>query len=515
MAKHSISKELIEAELIKYNYNHYDMAKANNWPAQKVRRTLIAYSLWELVDIKAARHSALVDANKNRDKEASKQKAIKTNLERYGVEHTTQASIMKEKSKATFLERYGVEHYSKTEAFKEKFIKTSLKRYGVTNPAKLPSKRAMMSAGLKLAASEALKKRTATNLERYGVNNPNQIGKAFVPEIYEKDSFEQLLLKYPMYNTVQLEKELGVSKSVLYRYLNKFNLWHLVDKRKYASSYEYEIIDILKSIKPDLVINHAERSILNPYEIDIYLPEYNLGIEFNGSYWHSAEFKTRTYHFDKTQKASEKGIQLYHIFEHEWLNETKKDIIVSQLRNLLKENKRIIYARNTIIKEVSKKESSLFLNTNHIMGDSKSSIKLGLYYNNELVELLTLGSAFYSNFKYEYEIKRLCTIKDTTVVGGFSKLLKHFIKEYKPKDIMSYVDFSKGTGKGYEKLGFELIGYTKPAALYISYELDDVITWDDIRRYKINVDDLKEDYYKIYNNGNKKYYIGVTKWQNN
>jgi len=67
------------------------------------------------------------------------------------------------------------------------------------------------------------------------------------------------------------------------------------------------------------------RSVLNCLELDIYLPEYNVAIEFNGLYWHSELYKEKDYHLNKTLECKKKGVDLLHIFEDDWV--FKQDII--------------------------------------------------------------------------------------------------------------------------------------------------------------------------------------------
>jgi hypothetical protein len=111
-------------------------------------------------------------------------------------------------------------------------------------------------------------------------------------------------------------------------------------------------------------------------------------------------------------------------------------------------------ARKCILKKVNKKETKKFLTANHLQSYCKGqSICLGLYFNNELVQIMTFGNPRY-NKKYQYELLRLCTKNDCYVIGGIKKLFKYFIIEYNPDSIISYCDASKFTGKVYSEIGF-------------------------------------------------------------
>ncbi len=201
------------------------------------------------------------------------------------------------------------------------------------------------------------------------------------------------------------------------------------------------------------------------------IPEYNLAIEFNGLYWHSEIYKDKNYHLNKTQQCEAKKIKLIHIFEDEWL--FKKDIVKSRLINILGLTPNKIYARKTIIKEISPKESKEFLDFNHIQGNVNAKIKLGLYYDNELVSIMTFGKGriIMGGNSNQYELLRFCNKLNTTVIGGADKLLKYFIKTYQPKEIISYADRRWSQGDLYEKLGFNFIHNSKPNYFYINQNI--------------------------------------------
>ena len=231
------------------------------------------------------------------------------------------------------------------------------------------------------------------------------------------------------------------------------------------SKKEREISDYINSLGFETILN--DKKLLNGKEIDIFVPSINLAIEFNGIYWHNELNKNKNYHLEKTIICKNKGIRLIHIFEDEW--DDKKDILKSMLKNLCDLTEIKIYGRKCIIKEVSYKDSATFLNNNHLQGKCNSKIRLGLYYNDELVSLMTFGNTrhFIGNSSHQYELLRFCNKLNTNVIGGASKLLKHFIKTYKPKNIVSYADRRWSVGNLYNTLGFKLYNISKPSYYYI------------------------------------------------
>lgn len=227
--------------------------------------------------------------------------------------------------------------------------------------------------------------------------------------------------------------------------------------------------DIHNFIGQKIEFRKSDREILEGKELDIYIPSKNLAIEYNGLYWHSDKFKDKDYHLNKTLQCKEKGIQLIHIFEDEWL--FKKDIVKSRLNNLLGQSEKL-YARNCEIKEVLTKDKSNFLDQNHIQGKVGSEINLGLYYNNKLVSIMTFGK-LRKNLGSEhkdgsYELLRFCNKLNTTVIGGASKLITYFKKNYNWKEVVSYADMRWSNGNLYNQLGFKESHISEPNYFYTS-----------------------------------------------
>ena len=225
-----------------------------------------------------------------------------------------------------------------------------------------------------------------------------------------------------------------------------------------GSIAEGQIRTIVESLG---VFCRKDKQLLNGKEIDIFIPDLMVGIEYNGNYWHSEEVmikasKPITYHQDKTLLSKDKGIQLIQIFEHQWLE--KSEIFKSVIANKLgKSNK--IYARKCKVVEL--KDCKEFLETNHLQGNCPSSTKLGLTYNDELVSVMTFGKPRFSN-NHEYELIRFCNKLNTSVVGGASKLLKYFETKYKPKSLVSYANLQWSDGGLYNQLGFSVNKVSKP-----------------------------------------------------
>ena len=412
---------------------------------------------------------------------------IKTNLEKYGSENPSSSDIIKNKRKETVKSKYGVDNVFQNEEVKEKIKSTNIEKYGVDNPNKCKNIR------------DKIKE---TCIKKYGTETPSQNITTYNYFTTEETARDFLNENFYMKTPMEVACELGYSYRGFLRILSKFNIKDILNFNSYSSKYEDELEEIIKSFGITNIIRNSKKE-LHGKEIDIYLPDYKLGIEFNGSYWHSEESHNKMYHYEKSNIGKENGIFIYHIFEYEWLDEIKKEKIINQLKNILSKNENKIYARKCRIDLVSPKNKSEFLNENHLQGNDRSSLNLGLYYNDELLSIMTFVKPRF-NKKYDWELSRYCSKANTTVVGGASKLFKYFISNYLSYDetILSYSDISKTKGGLYESLGFYLDHISDP----------NYIWWKNNKEYKSRYQcQMKNEiqimhengYLRIYDCGNK------------
>lgn len=205
-------------------------------------------------------------------------------------------------------------------------------------------------------------------------------------------------------------------------------------------------------------------AVVHPFEIDIVMPDLKLAIEYNGAYWHSdCNGRGGKYHLNKTMALANHGIQLIHIWEHDWID--KQDIIRSRLSNILKLNSESIYAIKCKIAPLDKKTKKDFFNDNHLQGDTSSSVELGLFHNGKLVSAMSFGKCRYSS-TVEWELIRFCSLTYTTVIGAAGRLFSHFKKEFSPISVVSYANREWGDGEFYSKIGFTFSHYSNPGYKY-------------------------------------------------
>ena len=277
------------------------------------------------------------------------------------------------------------------------------------------------------------------------------------------------------------------------------------------SKTEERVKNIL--IDNDIEFIHSDRNVINPHEVDFLLKKNKIAIEVNGLYWHSSQFIDKNYHLDKTLKCLEKDIQLLHFWDYEINN--KFDIVSSMILSHCNKLDKI-YARKCEIKEI--KDNKLvnnFLENNHLQGKCSSSIKLGLYFNDELVSLMTFGKPRF-NKKHQWELIRFCNKKYITVIGGASKLFKYFIKNYLDNNssIISYANYRYSNGNLYEKLNFQKTGISKPSYFYTGkkkftryeaqkHKLKSILGKDNFDENKTEMENMENNgYHRVYDCGN-------------
>lgn len=224
-----------------------------------------------------------------------------------------------------------------------------------------------------------------------------------------------------------------------------------------ASRPQLKIAELLAQRGIRYTLN--DRSIINKCELDIYLPSYNLAIEYNGNYWHTEDRVGQMYHSDKHDKCKANNIKLISIFSHQLGNTISEEKIISKIRSHIQQTRRI-FARKTKVIELDTVTD--FLNNNHLQNSVPSSVKIGLEYQGELVAVMTFGKPRFSK-GFQWELLRFCSKLNTTVVGGASKMFKYFENKYKPTSMISYANRQWSEGNIYKKLGFIHKGTSKPS----------------------------------------------------
>jgi len=239
-------------------------------------------------------------------------------------------------------------------------------------------------------------------------------------------------------------------------------------RSKNGSKQERVLFEFLENNNINYKPHYKLKTDKTYIELDAFLPDYNIAIEVNGLYWHREQEGTRytkNYHLNKTDICKENGITLLHFYDTE-INE-KLHIVQSILRSKLNLNTDRVYARNTQVKYITSNIKKDFLNNYHMQGNDRSSVYLGLYYQDDLVCVMTFGTRKITG-SLDHELMRFCVKPNTTVVGGFSKLLKRYRDDFKLITIKTYADRRYSDGNVYQKNGFKFVKYSSPSYWYFN-----------------------------------------------
>jgi hypothetical protein len=445
-----------------------------------------------------------------------KEKKSKTTLKNWGVENPFQNEAIKKQIKNTLLGNFGVSHPAHSDEIKKKKKETILKNFGVDNPMKSP---------------EIKNKFKETCLEKWGVYHisksdiiKNKIKRKIINEynnFFNSNNFylEMIDIKDTFHlNCKKCGKDFTMHKSTLSvrkRFENEICI-HCNPLKTKSSFFENSLYDFISEIyKGEIIKNHK----IDKKEIDIYLPVLKIGFEFNGVYWHSTKFKDKSYHSDKLKHFEDKNIRIFQIWEDDWI--LKREILKSMIGHKLGNTNTKIGARECDVRIIEdNKLVRDFLENNHIQGFVGSKIKLGLFYRNELVSLMTFGELRKSlgqKSKFgHWELLRFCNKIGYNVVGSATKLFKRFIKRDDVNEIISYSKNDYSDGKIYKILDFEFVGETVSNYYY-------VIGGKRVGRFNFRKDKLVKEgadpnlteekimeskgYFKIFDSGNKKWFF--------
>ena len=445
-----------------------------------------------------------------------KEKIIKTNQNRYGGNSPMSSKSIQNKSNRTLIENWGVDNPSKSKEildkriesfknsnYKESYKKTSLEKYGVEHP--------WMNIEVHKKTIDFFYRSYKERIESK-IDSEKFIFRGFKKEI-------STILQFHC-NDCKADFDI-LTWQFYYRNNSGVNICtNCFPISENASISQLELLKFIQSNYDGEIISDC-KGVLGPYEIDIFLPDLKIGFEFNRVWWHSEKFNGDRYHQKKHKLAEDIGINLFSVWEDDW--NTKREICQSFILNKLGKTQNKIWARKCIIKNVTYNDSRDFLIKNHLQADCKSSIRIGLYYNDILVSLMTfsklrlpLQRSKLNRKENHYELTRFCNKIYTNIVGGASKILKYFVQQHSPISLETYSDNLISTGKLYQTLGFTYQHTSNPGYWYV---IDGIkshrFNWRKQKLIELGYDHNKTEeeimselgYYRVYNAGNKKWIL--------
>lgn len=410
-------------------------------------------------------------------KQESNEARKKTCNQRYGGDSPNADPDVRAQTAATNLERYGHANPFGGEVIREKIKSVNLERYGVENLFHDPERAARIGAAVSARAQAKWSEeaRVALSTRETMLDYMKTSGRKTAP---------------------LLMSGLKVSDDAIYRRLTEFDLWGELDTSYHTSAWEREVGDTIRSwgVPVEKATGILENPTKRGRDIDWFSPSHQVGVECNGSLNHSeARRKDNQYHLKKTKAAEGKGIFLYHLFSYEWANPRQRPIVESQLRNRFGLVDRRIGARSCEVMDVSPRDSSAFLEENHLQGRVGAKVRLGLLHEGELVALMTFSSPRQQkkDFPVEWELARYAVKKGVAVQGGANRLFSSFVRQHQPQSVVSYSDMAKTTGEMYSRLGFDLKNETAPDYVWWKGEKNVLLRYD-CMAYKLK-DKYKDD----------------------
>lgn len=384
-------------------------------------------------------------------------KAIATNIARYGVDNPAKVETFKQKARQTSLERYGSEYHSSSDIGKEQRKASNLQALGVEYPFQRPDIR-----------DKALR----TIQDRYGVASTSQLAEVSAAQLSTKyrnqfgadHTLHETLFnedwvreRYEVDNLSQQEIAELVGMKDRQSVGTRMREWGISARSSSnVSAGERQLVEFIQSL--GLEVRKSDRTIIAPQELDIVIPSHNFAIEYCGLYWHSDVHKDRNYHLRKLERCVEAGYRLLTVFEDEWKD--SRAIVEAAIRHKLGCNtSTTIGARKTTIRNVDVGTAREFLEINHIQGDGPGSINKALVHEGNIIAVAT-----FIKHKDKLVLNRYAT--NVTVPGGLSKLVKSALTEYN-MPIESFADRRWSDGGMYAKAGFTLVDTLRPDYRYI------------------------------------------------
>lgn len=399
--------------------------------------------------------------------------------EKYGVDNASSCSEIKEKKKKRSIENFGVDNPMRNERIKEKQIESTVKKYGKT-PI--------------LLAREQLE-------AQYNVKSPALLHINHLKdwENIEHWAREEQLRTGDLLKVDETSAYFNVNRAVLLKARNKFNLYKFFEKDG-KSLKEQQFEEWLNKNFPNVSYQRNTRSVISPKELDFYFPEYNFAVEISPTTTHHSsekschgweKSKNVSYHQEKMLECEKKNIELITVFD--WI---PWDKVLSMISYKFLNPERRIFARKTVShfidKNQNKKEYKLlkdFVEKFHILGFDGRGTKYFVYltFEDEIVAVSSWGHPRMLNRHAKkdsniqrMELMRMCFKDGVSVIGGASKMLKHFISEC-PDDfneIITFSDCDLGSGNIYKTLGFNLFEQSKPVKNYVHpYMMNNGVNW--------------------------------------
>lgn len=216
-----------------------------------------------------------------------------------------------------------------------------------------------------------------------------------------------------------------------------------------------EIGDFISSI--GFKIRFEEK--IGCHKYDIFVPDKNLVIEFNGLHWHSIS-GSKERDLKKWKQIKNCGYDYISIFEDEW--RASKSKVSELIRNrLTKGNPKSIRPSKCEIIRLESREINSFYDTHHYLGKCRGKVHYGVKFDGQIIAATSFGNPTRQS-KHPWELLRMASDSKFRVHGIWSKILKIFIQEHAPSSIVSFSENRLFHGSVYKHMGFQFDGEIPP-----------------------------------------------------
>lgn len=403
-------------------------------------------------------HRAANDARSPDDTHEMVARRQATMVQRYGKPHALQVDAFRSRAAERYSQRDRSEISDKRSA-------TIRSRYGVSNMWELPEFRQSI---------------IDTNMSRYGapwfLQSPeviNQRSRARAREFYDSLSARvpdcTPLFSFDEYHGVshQYQWQCKRCDTIFSDHIDNGSdpmCTTCFPEGRRSSAGERQLVEFIKTHLGITNLRQNVTDIIPPKELDIWIPDHNLAIEYNGLYWHSElKIPDRSYHQQKLRACADVGVRLIQIFSDEW--ESRRDIVESRLRHVLGRSDRICGARQCHIMPISRSDYEAYMDKHHMQGTCITAVRLGAFHDGDLVAAMGFGQhrAIFKS-RSGWELLRFAT--SGNIPGIASRMFKHFIKHHDPDAVISYCDLRWGTGTTYLNMGMTRQSTTQPGYWY-------------------------------------------------
>lgn len=426
--------------LLDTNFSISNISKKIGIPVTSLNRYLKSIGIDTKGELQQKKEKTLEEKYGKNYQEKMLTKRIETNTQKFGCSNPFANQDIKVKIIETMKMKYGTEHHMQNPDKIQQVKETNLDKYGVANVSQVP---------------EFKDKMKNTNLIKYGYEYATQ----------------NLDIKNKIVNTMVLNgnarlfegnnasfwaEKTGYCLSRFNQLIKDYGFEHAKNMYR-TDSYTSLELRFKSFLDEHHIVYKNHQRVNTDNNNKYYIPDFiinNLFIEIDGLYWHSDNCRENNYHINK--KTAYESIGYDSLFFREDEIRDKFDIVKSIVLNKLGKSEKL-YARNCILDTIDNKTSDSFFEANHLMGKGRG-VTYVLKNNDVIVSAIRIKRLK----NKDYEISRFCNKVGHSVIGGFSKLLKHSLTETKPDQLITFIDKRYGKGQYLTDLGFEYV-HTYPS----------------------------------------------------